>query len=447
MTEFKMVPPATLTESPTNPRRRGKDDLAELTQSIRSLGVLEPLLVRLAKGVMEIVSGSRRFRAAQEAGLTEVPVRILQLTDDEVLEVQIVENLQRRDVHPLDEADGFEALRKRFAVEAIADRVGKSAPYVYQRLQLLKLEKKARAAYEADKLTLGHAQLLARLQPKQQDDVLPFAQNATVRVLADDIQRRYFLDLTKAAFPKDACAVCPKRAGTTPALFQDIEKGDTCTDPVCFASKSAAFLKHRSAEMKDAPRVSVEHVWESQKLNALKKSGTLLEGDYRKAGSKKCPNTVEALIVNGQEAGGTMKVCPNKRCQVHAPKPERHEQAKYTPDPEVALKRKVKEEVRAAIVGKVKKLTTKDLCLVAVELWRGAREDVPAGVPVKAGVPVPATEEHASKLLVASLLVDDFEGRLADGLAKSLRVDVKAIEKKVRAEAAVKPGKAKKAAA
>ena len=111
-TEYRNLPLALLTESKTNPRRTFEDDsLKELAESIRTQGILSPLLVRpITEQGFEIVFGARRYRAAQMAEAATVPVRIKNLTDAEALEAQLIENLQRRDVHPMEEANGFRAL-------------------------------------------------------------------------------------------------------------------------------------------------------------------------------------------------------------------------------------------------------------------------------------------------------------------------------------------------
>ncbi|MFZ1972145.1 MAG: ParB/RepB/Spo0J family partition protein [Candidatus Acidiferrales bacterium] len=105
-----------------------------MAQSIRSHGLLSPLVVRRLDGHLEIVSGARRYRAAQRAGLAEIPVRLLDLGDGEAQELQIVENVQRADVHPFEEAQGFQALLDRaggeYSIETIAARTGKSAAHV-----------------------------------------------------------------------------------------------------------------------------------------------------------------------------------------------------------------------------------------------------------------------------------------------------------------------------
>jgi len=169
---FQVLPLDQLRESPANPRRHwDKFALEDLAASIRTVGILEPLLVRPVNGRHEIVAGGRRFRAAKLVGLTEVPVIVRTLTDQQALEASIIENLQRADVHPLDEADGYRALMAAdpaYTPEAIAAKVGKSKSYVYQRLKLADLAPAVKKAFEADRITAGHAILIARLSPADQ---------------------------------------------------------------------------------------------------------------------------------------------------------------------------------------------------------------------------------------------------------------------------------------
>jgi ParB family transcriptional regulator, chromosome partitioning protein len=128
----------------TNPDqpRSSVGDLSELTKSIESKGVLEPLLVRpLEDGRYRIIAGERRFRAAVEAGLTEVPCIELDVPENEVLEIALIENLHRKDLHPFEEADGYAALAKRhgYTQQQIADAVGKSRVSITESLSLLEI--------------------------------------------------------------------------------------------------------------------------------------------------------------------------------------------------------------------------------------------------------------------------------------------------------------------
>jgi ParB family chromosome partitioning protein len=138
--EYVEIPMKELVESSTNPRKSFDEAaLDELAGSIRSKGVLSPLLVRRVNGHFEIVTGARRYRAAQRAGLEEIPVRVGTFTDAEALEIQIIENIQRADVHPFEEAQGFRALLDRegadYTIEKIAAKTGKAASFIAKRLK------------------------------------------------------------------------------------------------------------------------------------------------------------------------------------------------------------------------------------------------------------------------------------------------------------------------
>ena len=166
---FRMIALDELHESPRNPRRHfDEGKLQELADNLGKVGVLNPLLVRPNANGYEIAAGHRRFRAAQLAQLDEVPCLIRPLTDEQFMEVLTIENLQREDVHPLDEAKGYEALMAapyQIDVERIASRVRRSVKYIYDRVKLLTLSKEAQALFWSGMIEAGHAILLARLTP------------------------------------------------------------------------------------------------------------------------------------------------------------------------------------------------------------------------------------------------------------------------------------------
>jgi ParB/RepB/Spo0J family partition protein len=159
--------------SKSNPRKTfDAAKLTELAASIKEHGVLQPILVRPngKAGTYELVAGERRYRAAQEAGLAEIPALVRELTDTQVLEIQVIENLQRDDLHPLEEADGYRQLAKTkgYDVARIAERIGRSVKYVYDRMKLAGLVDEARKIFLDGRITAGHAILLARLKPEDQ---------------------------------------------------------------------------------------------------------------------------------------------------------------------------------------------------------------------------------------------------------------------------------------
>lgn len=159
----------------TQPRKNfAPEALAELAASIAEHGVLQPIVVRPAGGGYRIVAGERRWRAARQAGLTEIPAVIKDLTDRQAAEMALVENLQREDLNPVEEALGFRRLMDENGLtqEQAAQRVGKSRPAVANTLRLLNLSPKALALLEKGQLTEGHAKVLLSVDDAQQQATL-----------------------------------------------------------------------------------------------------------------------------------------------------------------------------------------------------------------------------------------------------------------------------------
>jgi ParB family transcriptional regulator, chromosome partitioning protein len=150
--------------NPGQPRKHfDEGELNELSNSIRTHGVLQPILVRpIPAGKYEIVAGERRWRAAQRAGLHSIPAVIRELNEVEVLEIAIVENVQRTDLNPIEEAQGFQALIDRFGrtQEEIAEAVGKSRPHIANMLRLLKLPEDLQEMVRDGRLSSGHARAI-----------------------------------------------------------------------------------------------------------------------------------------------------------------------------------------------------------------------------------------------------------------------------------------------
>jgi ParB family chromosome partitioning protein len=150
--------------NPRNPRKLFSDaELSELADSIRERGVIQPIVVRSsAADDFEIIAGERRWRAAQRAGLHEVPIVVLDVTDGEALELAIIENVQRADLNPLEEATGYQSLANEFnhSQDDIAKIVGKSRSHIANTLRLLNLPERVKAYINSGKLTAGHARML-----------------------------------------------------------------------------------------------------------------------------------------------------------------------------------------------------------------------------------------------------------------------------------------------
>jgi len=162
----RRVPIEFIRPNPQNPRRTFADaDLEALAASIRERGVIQPILVRAVSGKVdsyEIVAGERRWRASQRAGLHDVPIVILEVSDREALELAIIENVQRSDLNPIEEAMGYQSLAEQFghAQDEIARVVGKSRSHVANTLRLLALPDSVKAYLAEGKLTAGHARAL-----------------------------------------------------------------------------------------------------------------------------------------------------------------------------------------------------------------------------------------------------------------------------------------------
>ena len=158
------------------PRKTFHDEsLEELAASIREFGVLQPLLVRPLEEGFELVAGERRLRASKLAGLAEVPVISREIGDKEVAEMAMIENLQREDLHFLEEAEGFQQLIVQFGFtqEELAKRVGKSQSTLANKLRLLKLEPQVRQRLQEERLSERHARALLKLEsPEEQEEVL-----------------------------------------------------------------------------------------------------------------------------------------------------------------------------------------------------------------------------------------------------------------------------------
>lgn len=160
------IPVGDIRANPFQPRREfDPDALAELAESIREHGILQPLSVRKTKNGLELIAGERRFRAAQSIGLTEVPVVFVEADDRTSLELALIENLQREDLGPLEEAEGYQRLAEQFKYtqEQIAKRVGKARATITNSLRLLGLTDHCKTLLNNRKISAGHARAILAL--------------------------------------------------------------------------------------------------------------------------------------------------------------------------------------------------------------------------------------------------------------------------------------------
>jgi ParB family chromosome partitioning protein len=178
------VPLDKIIPSPYQPRTEFRDEmLQELEASIKEKGIIQPLIVRKSGDKLELIAGERRWRASQRAGLTEAPVIIREASDLDVLEVALIENLQRQDLNPIEEARAFSRLAKDFSLkqEEIAQKVGKSRASVANTMRLLELHPQIQTWVVQERVSVGHAKVL--LSIKSADEQLTIAEEVLRRGL------------------------------------------------------------------------------------------------------------------------------------------------------------------------------------------------------------------------------------------------------------------------
>jgi ParB family chromosome partitioning protein len=445
--KYRNLPLLSLTESAANPRRSFEEAaLNELAESIRTQGVLSPLLVRaVGQHTYEIVAGARRYRAAQLAELEYVPVRIVELTDAQAVEVSIVENLQRRDVHPLDEAQGYVALlHLDYSIEQIGAKCGKNPAYVAGRTRLAELAPAAVEAFLKDEIGVGHALLLAKLQTEQQEQALSACWQESytngskakrillpVRHLQQWIEHNILLELAAAPFSKEdaqlvpeagSCLECPKRTGQNILLFAEwaAQDGQQCTDPVCYQKKVDAHVKQMVAAKPKLVQISTAYGQPKDGGAAIPRNKYVeirQDKPQRKEQAnapefRTCRYMTEAIVTEGSEKGEIRKVCANPECPVHHPKKQRQggqADAAFKAQQE----KQRREEALAQATGlRVLKtigdavpvrLMKRDLLFVAVRLTAALDERRQAVLIRQHGIEKPKDGEAPAKLLAAFL--------------------------------------------
>jgi len=291
--QMRMVEVDLIEESLTNPRRRfNQIKQQEIADSIASSGVLTPVLLRPLPGhrvpetwgfrrqgsplpVYELVAGARRLRGTKMNKLTEIPALIREMTDAQVREFQLVENLQREDISKLEEAEGYRALMDETGMTAdeVGAKVGmgkgKSRTYIYNVLKILDLCERGRELLAENKIEWSVALVIARipgktLQHKALDEIerhIGWEQPYTARQAQSMVQREYMLQLEHAPFDRDdaslcadagACSSCPHRTGANPEIYEDVDSADVCTNPPCYRQKEdahAVSVRKKAEEM------------------------------------------------------------------------------------------------------------------------------------------------------------------------------------------------------
>jgi ParB/RepB/Spo0J family partition protein len=261
-------------------RTHTAEHIADLGENIKLYDVVQPITARpwpAARGpapdgvLYEIVIGEGRWRGARHAGLADIPFFWREIGDEQALELQLIENLKRKDLTAIEEAKGYRHLMNDYGhtAESIAVKIGKSKGYVYAKLKLLELCPAALKFFAEGKLDAITALLVARIPvPELQVAAAKKIASGTYysdsepmsyRQASDMVQREFMLRLDQANFSRaddelvasaGSCLACPKRTGNADDLFADVKSADMCIDPPCYEAKAAAHVKRQKEAAK-----------------------------------------------------------------------------------------------------------------------------------------------------------------------------------------------------
>lgn len=311
----------------------------DLTQSVQKDGILQAMLVRESKkkpGTYELIFGNRRFAAAKEAGLTEVPCTIKDVKDEDILEFQVKENLQRKDVHPMDEAAAFLAYQKQKEgdIKLLASVFVKPERYIAHRLALNNLSPDIQKDFLKGFMNVSQAEVFAKLSPDHQKLLKQHARadwgdmkgyyTKRVADLQKFIEQSIFRTLSAAPFKKDdtslnpkmgACNGCPKNTANAGVLFAEMSGQGRCMDSGCFAIKLNTHLVNLVSEVVvENPEIvllkqryddkvikEIAQIAKDHNLKILEVGEDCFTGN---TGGKK----LKGVVVNGNEIGKTVDV-------------------------------------------------------------------------------------------------------------------------------------------
>lgn len=300
MTDFKTILLKDIRPDANQPRRiYDEAAMQELTQSVKEKGILQPILLRPNGKGFILVCGERRFRAAGSAGLLDIPAVIRELTDDEALELQIIENLQRKDVHPMEEAVAFKSLleKKNWTVEEVAHRIGKNQTYVRQRIRLSQLSTKWQKIFFKNGIFINDALRICVLPEKQQKDLYddcvdpddeksdhPKIQINTYRFeqLRGELHKASF-ELADPTLDKKMgpCTSCQYNTATA-LLFESDKDSPRCTNISCFKHKTDIHFERELKRAQEDPQVILVNgaSGEAGLIQKLKKEGHQVLREY-----------------------------------------------------------------------------------------------------------------------------------------------------------------------
>jgi len=389
--------------------------LEEMAQSMKLNGIVEPLIVRrnpkaagngatgpvAVDGIapFELIAGERRLRAAKLAGLAEVPAIVRELSELEVLDLQLIENVQREDLHPLEEARGFEQRKNAGAtIQDIVKITGKDRTHVSRRLQLLNLNEEAQQIFLAGGMIPKQAQQIARLPQSEQPKALCYlmTENWDLAAKVQEGERLKLKEGSRALVPpselgrfiasvimrplaaapwskKDAqlvpeagaCNTCTKRTGHNPLLFDEsASKDDRCLDGACYEAKFAAHLV----------QIQTKAAAKGETLPIIDGNGSYSE--WREVHGDACGKEVKALVASGHDRGKIKRVCMDKSCTVHWAARGRYSRAQQGQDEKLKIERQYRATLWKAVSKAVKQPALEDFRSIAQYMWSRAWHDI-----------------------------------------------------------------------
>jgi ParB/RepB/Spo0J family partition protein len=456
------IPVADISVSQFDPQilRRKKftnEELSELASSIKEQGLISPITVRPVKeksGKYEVICGERRYLASMVAGFTSILAVVRELSDEAALEIQFQENLQRKDIDPLDEAYSYQYLldHSNMTVTDLAIKFGKPEKFIAQRLKLNLLIPEVLEDVAAGVLHLGHALEISKLAPEVQKQALNFCyesiwdngkyvpDKSKIKTLNDfraRIQREIFLSLKEAVFSTRAtnlrpdglpCVKCPERTGAKGSLFEELHesKNDRCLNLVCFTGKSVRFVQNKRAELsaesvaagKPADYKIPIISWYNSNLDAIVENfgaRPLVDGEYKNLWDSECEFKEIGIFVDKSRFGETINICRSGECPQHGRSLKQTDNASGTGEKSRAEKEafykrkqeifdvKVGEAVRLKVLAEAAKTFTADKwvfddekwrILLLARLWSRVDENARAAIHEALGKPKYSIENH-----------------------------------------------------
>jgi len=316
----------------------------------------------------EVIAGARRLRAAKQLNIEEIPAKIVEMTDEEALEAQIIENIQRKDIHPIEEGLAYRKMRETgMSAFAISEKIGKSEKYVRYRLTLTNLIESAQNAFRKGKINDGLAVLISDLAPHHQKEALKYVLSEwalpTAKEMKDWIISNVYEPLKNQPWLKSKelteevgpCVECPPGRQS---LFGEIKEG-ACTDLRCWTRKMAKYIEIKKAEWKEKGIDLIP----IKKDYGMAEKGVLSKSQYETVG-KKCGHETKGIVVEGEGMGELLTICVDPKCPVHG---DQHTEYKITPKEKEERKKereKAKKEKELAdkkLLGALEKIEVKNL--------------------------------------------------------------------------------------